>query len=87
MRPSSRVRGVLAGLVLGLVAVAVPPAAHADIQACENHVQDAGVPVTDAVRTACSVAFVGDLPGCVSTLTGAGMTDAAATGACRQAPR
>ncbi|WP_274390288.1 hypothetical protein [Streptomyces adustus] len=41
MRPSARIPGVLAGLALALGGVALAaPAAHADLRACENHVQD-----------------------------------------------
>ncbi|MFG2943805.1 hypothetical protein [Streptomyces adustus] len=87
MRPSARIPGVLAGLTLALGGVALAaPAAHADLRACENHVQDQGSEVTDPVRMACYHGLVGDMSGCVSGLTEAGVTHPAAVEACRQAP-
>ncbi|MER5603126.1 hypothetical protein [Streptomyces sp. NPDC002265] len=87
MRPSARIPGILAALALALGGAALAaPAAHADILACENHVQDQGSEVTDAVRMACYHGLVGDRSGCLSGLTEAGTTHATAVEACRQAP-
>jgi len=86
MRMSVRSAGVLTGLtlVLGGVALAAP-AAQADIPACTNMVQLAGVEVSDAVRTACTQGVHGDLQGCVNALTAVGVPGGAANGACRMA--
>ncbi|MFE2698707.1 hypothetical protein ACFXKI_45905 [Streptomyces mirabilis] len=88
MRRSARIPSVLAGLALALggAVIAAPPA-HADIAACENHVQDQGSEVTDAVRMGCYVGLVGDQSGCVGDLARAGVADAVAAEACRQAPQ
>ncbi|MGW5272613.1 hypothetical protein ACWEQP_08505 [Streptomyces sp. NPDC004044] len=86
MRTSARTAGVLTGLTLALGGVAfAAPAAHADIPACTNMVQQTGVEVSDTVRTACTQGVHGDLQGCVSALTGAGVPGGAANGACRMA--
>ncbi|MER6783009.1 MULTISPECIES: hypothetical protein [unclassified Streptomyces] len=89
MRTSTRVAGVLAGLALTLTlggAIAAP-AAQADIPAC---VQMAGQAIAggsagDAVTAACTRGVSGDLQGCVSGLTAAGVPGGAANGACRLA--
>ncbi|MER5682220.1 hypothetical protein [Streptomyces sp. NPDC002205] len=83
MRTSARTAGVLTVLTLALGGVA--SAAHADIPACTNMVQQAGVEVSDTVRTACTQGVHGDLQGCASALTGAGVPGGAANGACRMA--
>ncbi|MFD7944176.1 hypothetical protein [Streptomyces sp. NPDC059744] len=85
MRTSARTAGVLTGLTLALGGIFVAPAAHADIPACTNMVQQTGVEVSDTVRTACTQGVHADLQGCVSALTGAGVPGGAATGACRMA--
>ncbi|MFF3352727.1 hypothetical protein ACFYWN_08765 [Streptomyces sp. NPDC002917] len=86
MRTSARTAGVLAGLTLALGGVVfAAPAAHADIPACTNMVQQTGVEVSDTVRTACTQGVHADLQGCVSALTGAGVPGGAANGACRMA--
>ncbi|MFF2129091.1 hypothetical protein ACFVW1_27615 [Streptomyces olivochromogenes] len=87
MRRSACIPSVLAGLALALGGTVIAaPAAHADIAACENYVQDQGTEVTDAVRMACYVGLVGDQSGCVGDLTRAGVAGFVATEACRQAP-
>ncbi|MER5533413.1 hypothetical protein [Streptomyces mirabilis] len=86
MHTAARMAGVLTGLTLTLGGVAfAAPAAHADIPACTNMVHQAGVQVSDAVRTACTQGVHGDLPGCVSALTQVGTPGGAANGACRMA--
>ncbi|WP_411086728.1 hypothetical protein [Streptomyces sp. 061-3] len=85
MRTSARTAGVLTGLTLALGGVFAAPAAHADIPACTNMVQQTGVEVSDTVRTACTQGVHADLQGCVSALTGAGVPGGAANGACRMA--
>ncbi|MFI9805729.1 hypothetical protein ACIHEJ_15415 [Streptomyces sp. NPDC052301] len=86
MRVPARTAGALTGLTLVLGGVAfTAPAAHADIPACTGLVQQAGVEVSDAVGTACTQGVHGDLAGCVSGLTGAGVPGGAANGACRMA--
>ncbi|MFD3468383.1 hypothetical protein ACFWWM_18800 [Streptomyces sp. NPDC058682] len=86
MHMSTRVAGVLTGLFLSLAgATLVAPAAHADIPACTNMAAQAGAEVTDAVTAACRQGVSGDLQGCVSGLTGAGVPGGAANGACRTA--
>ncbi|WP_327385807.1 hypothetical protein [Streptomyces sp. NBC_01207] len=86
MRPSTRIAGVLTGLFLSLTGAAlVAPAAHADIPACTNMAAQSGAEITDAVTAACRQGVSGDLQGCVSGLTGAGVPGGAANGACRTA--
>ncbi|MGZ9930625.1 hypothetical protein ACXNSR_12085 [Streptomyces sp. NC-S4] len=83
---STRIAGVLTGLTLALGGAAlVAPAAHADIPACTNMAAQAGAEVTDAVTAACRQGVSGDLQGCASGLTAAGVPGGAASGACRQA--
>lgn len=87
MRRSACIPSVLAGLALALGGTVIAaPAAHADIGACENYVQDQGTEVTDAVRMGCYVGLVGDQNGCAGDLARAGVADAVAIEACRQAP-
>ncbi|MET7354372.1 hypothetical protein [Streptomyces mirabilis] len=87
MRRSACIPSVLAGLALALGGTVIAaPAAHADIGACENYVQDQGTEVTDAVRMGCYVGLVGDQSGCVGDLSRAGVAGAVAIEACRQAP-
>ncbi|MER6996737.1 hypothetical protein [Streptomyces sp. NPDC000410] len=88
MRPSARIPSLLAALALALGgAVIAAPAAHADLEACQNHVQGQGTEVTDEVRMACYVGLVGDQSACAEALTKAGATNTAATEACRLAPQ
>nr|WSW59856.1 hypothetical protein OG513_15375 [Streptomyces sp. NBC_00998] len=88
MRRSARIPGVLAALALALGGLAVAaPAAHADIEACQNIVQLQGAEVTDAIRIACYVGLVGDEDGCAKGLTQAGVAGIVATAACREAPQ
>ncbi|MFD9002046.1 hypothetical protein ACFV0T_13900 [Streptomyces sp. NPDC059582] len=87
MRPSARIPSVLAGLALALGGVGLAaPTAHADIQSCQDHVQENGTDVTDAVRMACYVGLVGDQIRCAGGLTDIGVAPATAIEACRQAP-
>ncbi|MFI6004014.1 hypothetical protein ACIA98_27040 [Streptomyces sp. NPDC051366] len=83
MRMSVRIAGVLTGLTLTLGGGAF--AAHADIPACTNLVAKSGVDVSDAVTSACVQGVHGDLQGCASALTAAGVAGGAANGACRYA--
>ncbi|MFJ6049444.1 hypothetical protein [Streptomyces sp. NPDC092307] len=85
-RASTRIAGVLTGLFLSLAGAALTaPAAHADIPACTNMAAQTGVEVTDAVSASCRQGVSGDLQGCVSGLTAAGVPGGAANGACRSA--
>lgn len=86
MHTSTRVAGVLTGLTLALGATALTaPASHADIPACTQMAAQAGADAGDAVTAACHRGVSGDLQGCVSGLTGAGVAGGAANGACRLA--
>ncbi|MDX3075622.1 hypothetical protein ACIP98_35185 [Streptomyces sp. NPDC088354] len=86
MRTSIRIAEVLTGLAVALGGAAfAAPAAHADIPACTNMVQQTGVEVSGAVTSACTLGVHGDLQGCVSGLTALGVPGGAATGACRAA--
>ncbi|MFF3721721.1 hypothetical protein ACFYYM_05030 [Streptomyces erythrochromogenes] len=89
MRRPIRTAGVLTGLILtlgGIVAAApTAPTAPADIPACTQMAAQAGAQTTDAVTAACRRGVVGDLQGCVSGLTEAGVPGGAANGACRLA--
>ncbi|MFD3775937.1 hypothetical protein [Streptomyces sp. NPDC058612] len=89
MRTWTRAASVLTGLTLTLTlggAALAAPTARADIPACTHMVEQAGVTVTDAVRTACYQGVVSDLQGCKSGLAAAGVPGGAATGACLAAP-
>ncbi|MER6473763.1 hypothetical protein [Streptomyces collinus] len=72
-------------MALALGTIFAAPAAHADIPACTNLVQGAGVEVSGAVTTACTQGVHNDLQGCVNGLTAAGVPGGAANGACRLA--
>ncbi|MEU4352991.1 hypothetical protein [Streptomyces virginiae] len=85
MRRSVRSAGVLTGLILTLGGIAAAPTATADIPACTQLAAQAGTETTDAVTAACRRGVVGDLQGCVTGLTGAGVPSGAANGACRLA--
>ena len=88
MHRSACIPSVLAGLALALGGTVIAaPAAHADLSACQDHVQDQGTDVTDAVRMACYVGLVGDQSGCVGDLTRADVPRAVAIEACRRAPQ
>lgn len=71
------------GHALGAAAL-TGPTAHADVPACTDRVEQAGIDVTDSVRDACTRGVVSDLQGCVSGLTAAGVPGGAAGGACRE---
>ncbi|WP_327283185.1 MULTISPECIES: hypothetical protein [unclassified Streptomyces] len=83
MRMSVRITGVLTGLILALGGGAF--VARADIPACTNLVAQSGVAVSEAVTTACTQGVHGDLTGCVSAMSAAGVAGGAAHGACRMA--
>ncbi|PKW11329.1 hypothetical protein SAMN05428944_1453 [Streptomyces sp. 1222.5] len=86
MRSPTRTAGVLAALALTLGgAVLTAPAARADIPACTQMATQAGAAASDSVTAACGRGVVGDLQGCVTGLTGAGVAGGAANGACRAA--
>ncbi|RSS67481.1 hypothetical protein [Streptomyces sp. WAC06614] len=86
MRTSTRIAGALTGLTLALGgAVLAAPAARADIPACTRMAEMAGATDSASVAAACSRGVSGDLQNCVAGLTGAGVADGAANGACRAA--
>ncbi|MFJ3516078.1 MULTISPECIES: hypothetical protein [unclassified Streptomyces] len=86
MRTSTRIAGALTGLALTLGgAVLAAPSVRADIPACTQMATQAGATDSGSVTEACSRGVVGDLQGCVSGLTEAGVAGGAATGACRAA--
>ncbi|MER5931769.1 hypothetical protein [Streptomyces sp. NPDC002054] len=88
MRMSTRTAGVLTGLILALGGAALAaPAAHADIPACTDIVERAGIDVTASVTAACNRGVVSDLNGCVTGLTDAGVPIGFANAACRVAPQ
>ncbi|MCX5195400.1 hypothetical protein OOK31_16070 [Streptomyces sp. NBC_00249] len=87
MRTSTRFAGVLTALTLVLGGAGLAASgARADIPACTAMVEQAGVSVTDAVSAACYRGVVGDLGGCVTALTEAGVPGGSAGAACRAAP-
>ncbi|MFK0257915.1 hypothetical protein [Streptomyces sp. NPDC090445] len=63
------------------------PAAHADIQACEQYVAQQKMQVTNDVRQACYAGQLGDQTSCVSSLEAAGISKNVSTQACRLAPK
>ncbi|MGE7384292.1 hypothetical protein ACQKM2_02145 [Streptomyces sp. NPDC004126] len=86
MRTSTRIAGALTGLTLTLGGAALAaPVARADIPACVQMAEQAGATDSGAAAAACGRGVSGDLQGCVSGLTGAGVAGGAATGACRAA--
>lgn len=86
MRTLTRIAGALTGLTLTLGgAVLAAPAVRADIPACTQMAELAGVTDSGSAAAACGRGVVGDLQGCVTGLTGAGVSGGAATGACRAA--
>ncbi|MFD9376433.1 hypothetical protein ACFWBH_12995 [Streptomyces sp. NPDC059999] len=88
MRSSARIPSLLAGLALATGGVAIAaPAAHADIQACEQHVTQKNKQVTDAVRQACYQGQIGNQTSCTASLDAAGISKNDATQACRMAPK
>ncbi len=91
MRSSARIPSILAGLALavGGIAFAAPasPAAHADIQACEQHVGQQNAQVADAVRQACYEGQIGNQTSCTASLDAAGISKDVAAQACRAAPK
>ncbi|MEV6579880.1 hypothetical protein AB0M92_17160 [Streptomyces sp. NPDC051582] len=85
MRTSTRIAGVLTGLTLALGGTLAAPAAQADIPACTQMAGQAGATDTSGLSSACRLGVSGDLQGCVSGLTSAGVAGGAASGACRLA--
>ncbi|MCF3133957.1 hypothetical protein [Streptomyces olivochromogenes] len=85
MRTSTRIAGALTGLTLTLGGAVLAAPARADIPACTRMAELAGATASDSVTAACGRGVVGDLQGCVTGLTGAGVAGGAATGACRAA--
>ncbi|MGW4686603.1 hypothetical protein ACWEPM_17120 [Streptomyces sp. NPDC004244] len=88
MRPSARIPSILAGLVLSAAGIALGvPAAHADMQACEQYVAQQKVKVNSDIVQACYVGQGGDQTACVSSLQEAGVSNKAAAHACRLSPK
>ncbi|MFG2297438.1 hypothetical protein [Streptomyces sp. NPDC048603] len=88
MRSSARIPSLLAGLVLAAGAVVFAgPAAHADMQQCEQAVSQSGKQVTDAVRQACYQGQIGNQTSCSASLVEAGISNDTAAQACRVAPK
>ncbi|MCX5071268.1 hypothetical protein ACWGCI_04915 [Streptomyces sp. NPDC054949] len=88
MRSSARIPSLLAGLALAAGGVVIAaPAAHADIQACEQHVTQKNKQVTDVVRQACYQGQIGNQTSCTASLDQAGISKNDATEACRAAPK
>ncbi|MER6196921.1 hypothetical protein ABT234_06020 [Streptomyces sp. NPDC001586] len=88
MRPSARIPGILAGLALAVGgAVFVAPAAHADMKACEQSLEQKKVQVTDDIRQACYEGQIGNQTSCSASLTEAGVSKEDAANACQVAPQ
>ncbi|MFE9842359.1 hypothetical protein [Streptomyces goshikiensis] len=97
MRPSARIPGVLAGLVLatgGIVfaapaataATAATAAAPTSVQDCEQYVaQHSGKKGTAGVGQACYEGSIGNQTSCAASLTAVGISANVASGACRAA--
>ncbi|MEU9179209.1 hypothetical protein AB0C90_20560 [Streptomyces sp. NPDC048550] len=89
MRPSARIPGILAGLVLAtsgaLVAAPAATAAPTSIQDCEHYIVQHGKEVTDAVGQACYEGSIGNQTSCAASLQEAGIPANIASGACRAA--
>ncbi|MER7466886.1 hypothetical protein [Streptomyces sp. NPDC097981] len=89
MRPSARIPGILAGLVLAtggaLFAAPAATAAPTSIQDCEQYVVQHGKQVTDAVVQACYEGQIGNQTSCTASLQAAGISANIAGGACRAA--
>ncbi|GAA1569114.1 MULTISPECIES: hypothetical protein [Streptomyces] len=85
MRPSPRVPGVLAGLVLaaGSVLFAAPQASATGVQDCQEYVASHGKPASAAVAQACYEGSIGNQTSCVASLEQAGVTADVAGSACR----
>ncbi|MEV0412574.1 hypothetical protein AB0I68_17645 [Streptomyces sp. NPDC050448] len=89
MRPSARIPGILAGLVLAaggvLFAAPAATAAPTSIQDCEQYLVQHGKQVTDAVGQACYEGQIGNQTSCAASLQAAGISANVASGACRAA--
>ncbi|OKI65628.1 hypothetical protein [Streptomyces sp. MJM1172] len=91
MRPSARIPGILAGLVLatgGIVfaAPAATAAAPTSVQDCEKYVaQHSGKKGTAGVGQACYEGSIGNQTSCAASLTAVGISANVASGACRAA--
>ncbi|MEU9162659.1 hypothetical protein AB0D29_20590 [Streptomyces sp. NPDC048424] len=88
MRPSARIPGILAGLVLAVGgAVFTAPAAHADMKACEQSLAKKNVQITSDVVQACYEGQIGNQTSCSASLTEAGVSKEDAANACQVAPK
>ncbi|MFG2981581.1 hypothetical protein ACGFYQ_10025 [Streptomyces sp. NPDC048258] len=88
MRSSARIPSILAGLALAVGGIVVTaPVAHADIQACEQHVGQQNAQVKDAVRQACYEGQIGNQTSCTASLDEAGISKDVAAQACQVAPK
>ncbi|MFD3550726.1 hypothetical protein [Streptomyces goshikiensis] len=93
MRPSARIPGILAGLVLatgGIVfaapaATAATTAAPVSVQDCEQYVAQHGKKGTAGVGEACYQGSIGNQTSCTASLTAVGISANVANGACRAA--
>ncbi len=86
MRPSARLPGVLAALVLAAGGVAVAaPAASASVQDCTKYVVAHGKKSTSDIAQGCYQGSIGNQTSCVATLQQAGLSSSDAGGACRAA--
>ncbi|MET7530081.1 hypothetical protein [Streptomyces goshikiensis] len=90
MRPSARIPGILAALVLatGGIVIAAPAAtaaAPAGVQDCEQYVAQHGKKGTAGVGQACYEGSIGNQTSCAASLTAVGISANVASGACRAA--
>ncbi|WP_328776198.1 hypothetical protein OHU17_17720 [Streptomyces goshikiensis] len=91
MRPSARIPGILAGLVLatgGIVAAApaATAAAPTSVQDCENYIaQHSSKKGTAGIGQACYEGSIGNQTSCAASLTAVGISANVASGACRAA--
>ncbi|MFE3990719.1 hypothetical protein ACFXPW_03280 [Streptomyces goshikiensis] len=93
MRPSARIPGILAGLVLatgGIVfaAPAATAAAPTSVQDCEQYVAQHAKNVkkgTAGIGQACYEGSIGNQTSCAASLTAVGVSANVASGACRAA--
>ncbi|WP_322870587.1 hypothetical protein [Streptomyces goshikiensis] len=91
MRPSARIPGILAGLVLatgGIVfaAPAATAAAPTSVQDCEKYIaQHSSKKGTAGIGQACYEGSIGNQTSCAASLTAVGISANVASGACRAA--
>ncbi|MFE2928498.1 hypothetical protein [Streptomyces goshikiensis] len=90
MRPSARIPGILAALVLatGGIAAAAPAATAAptSVQDCEKYIaQHSSKKGTAGIGQACYEGSIGNQTSCSASLTAVGVSANTASGACRAA--